>query len=69
MEKKRSCYTAVMTGVTSQTESPNGVVVNNPGLKGNGASTRNDVHDECDHEGVSDEDDEEDEDDYEVCRG
>ena len=55
-----------MTGVTSQTDSLNGV--DNPGLKGN--STGDDVHVDNDHERVSDEDDEEDdEDDYEVCRG
>jgi len=56
-----------MTDVTPQTDSLNGVVVDNPGLKGNGAPTGNDVHDDNDLERVSDEDDEEDEDDYEVC--
>jgi hypothetical protein len=58
-----------MTGIASQTGSFNGVVVDNPGVKGNGVPTGNEVHDDHD-ERVSDEDEEEDEeDDYEVCRG
>lgn len=50
-----------MTGVNLQTDNPNGFV-SSPGVKGNDASTGEDVPDEYVHENVNDEDEEEEED-------